>query len=174
MKYQELYDEYAFLLQERIEHIKTLSMLREGYISIKTISKKKYAYLQYRVDGKLLSEYICEENLPLIQNELKERSRILERLRFIGERLSKLEKAAGILDGNLYRKLVTLRRCATVEALPFEEREKSLAFANAMTALEGIPASMETEKNLRRWACGDYSFQESYKNIIRTYKLAEV
>ena len=51
---------------------------------------------------------------------------------------------------------------------------KSLAFGSAMTALEGIPTSEETENNLSRWANGDLSFQESYLNTLKAYHLAEV
>jgi serine protease inhibitor len=61
-----------------------------------------------------------------------------------------------------------------MEAMPLDERIKSLAFSNAMTALEGIPASVEIENNLSLWANGDFSFQESYLNTLRTYHLAEV
>jgi hypothetical protein len=70
--------------------------------------------------------------------------------------------------------LINLRRCAALEIMPFEEREKSLAFGSAMTALEGIPVSEATEKNLSRWASGDFSFQESYLNTLKAYRLSEV
>ena len=102
------------------------------------------------------------------------RAGILGNIREIDGRLEKIEAAANILNENLRRKLVTLRRCAAMEAMPLDVRAKSLAFGNAMTALEGIPASEETEKNLSRWANGDLSFQESYLNTLRTYHLSGV
>ena len=174
MEYQELYNEYASLLQDKTDRQKRLASLKDGYISNKTISGKKYAYLQYRIDGKLSSEYIREDHLPMIRAELDERASILENIRDIDGQLNKIEAAANILNDNLHRKLVTLRRCAAMEAMPSEERIKSLAFGSAMTALEGIPASEETEKNLSRWANGDLSFQESYLNTLRVYRLVEV
>jgi serine protease inhibitor len=61
-----------------------------------------------------------------------------------------------------------------MEAMPLDEREQSLAFSSAMAALEGIPASEETEKNLTLWANGEFGFQESYLNTLRAYHLAEV
>jgi len=126
------------------------------------------------VAGRLSSEYIREEQLPKIRAELDERARILERIREIDSRLEKIEAAANILDKNLRRKLITLRRCTAMDVMPFEKREESLAFGSAMTALEGIPASAETERNLSRWANGEFSFQESYLNTLRAYHLAEV
>jgi hypothetical protein len=174
MEYLELYGEYTSLLGEKTACQITLAALKEGYISTKTISGKKYAYLQYRKNGKLLSEYVKDEYLPQIRDELAQRDNFLERIREIDGRLGKIEAAAAILDSSLRRKLNILRRCAAMEAMTCAEREKSLAFGSAMTALEGIPASAETEKNLSLWASGDLSFQESYLNTLRAYHLAEV
>ena len=174
MEYQELYNEYASLLRDRAEYQSRLALLKEGYISTKTISGKKYSYLQYRVDGKLSSEYVKEEHLPGICSELDERADILDKIQVINGRLEKIESAADLLADGLRRRLVTLRRCAVMEALPIAERKKSLAFGNAMAALEGIPVSDETDKNLSRWANGDISFRESYLNTLRAYHLAEV
>ena len=173
MEYHELYNEYISLLSYKTDCLKRLTMLKDGYISNKNISGKKYAYLQYRVDGRLLSEYVKEEYLPEVRAELKNRANLIDRIRETDDRLGKIEAAAGILDSEFRRKLVTLRRCATMEVMPFEEREKSLAFGNAMTALEGIPVSEETERNLSLWANGNYSFQESFLNTLQAYNLAE-
>ena len=174
MQYQELYNEYASLLRDKTECQIKLALLKDGYISTKTISGKQYTYLQHRVGGKLSSEYVKEEQLSGVRAELDERVRILENIRETTLRLEKIEAAAAILDSGLSRKLITLRRCAVMETMPIEERKKSLAFGSAMTALEGIPASEETEKNLSRWANGDTSFQESYLNTLQAYHLAEV
>ena len=174
MGYQELYDEYASLLRYKAECRNNLALLKDGYISNKTISGKKYAYLQYRVDGKLVSEYVKDDHLPEVRAELDKRAASLSRINEIDDRLEKLEAAADILDKSLRRKLIMLRRCAAMETMAFEEREKSLAFGSAMTALEGIPTSKETEENLSRWAAGNYSFQESFQNTLRAYHLAEV
>ena len=173
MEYHELYKEYTSLLNDKTDCIKQLAVLKNGYISTKTISGKKYAYLQYRVDGKLMSEYVKDEYLQEVRAELKNRANLIERISETDDRLGKIEAAAGILDSEFRRKLVTLHRCAKMEALPFDERKKSLAFGRAMTALEGSPVSKETERNLSLWASGNYSFQESYLNTLRTYNLAE-
>ena len=174
MEYQELYNEYVSLLRDKTEHKNNLGLLKEGYISSKTISGKKYTYLQYRVNGKLLSEYVKDDYLPEVRAELDKRAKLLGRIHEIDRRLEKIEAAANILDSRLRRNLITLRRCAAMESMPFEERSRSLAFGSAMTALEGIPTSEETEKNLSRWATGDLSFQESFMSTLRAYHLAEV
>ena len=173
MEYQELYDEYASLLRDKTECQNSLAVLKNGYISTKTISGKKYTYLQYRVNGKLISKYVKDDCLPEVRAALDKRTVLLSRMNEIDGQLEKIESAVAILDENLLRKLIILRRCAVMETMSFEERGKSLAFGSAMTALEGIPASEETEKNLSRWATGDLSFQESFLNTLRAYHLAE-
>lgn len=173
MAYIELYNEYISLLKDKAECQTKLDTLKGGYISTKTISGKQYAYLQYRVDGKLLSEYIRKERLSCVCAELDERARTLDRIREIDERLNKIEAAARILNDSLYRELIAHRRCAAMETMPLEEREKSLDFSSAMTALEGITVSDETEKNLSRWANGHISFHESFLSTLRTYHLVE-
>jgi len=174
MEYNDIYNEYTSLLRNKAICLNRLTELKAGYISTKTISGKRYFYLQHRVEGKLLSEYIKEERLSAVEDELEKRSGMLARIKEIDSRLNKIEAAAAILDDGLRRKLITLRRCSLMEAMPFEERGKSLAFGIAMTALEGIPASAATESNLSRWANGEFSFRESYLNTLRTHHLAEV
>ena len=173
MEYQDLQNEYTSMLRDKTECQKNLALLKDGYISTKTISGKKYAYLQYRVNGKLFSEYIKDDYLPEVRAELDTRGALLNRIQEIDSRLEKLEAAADILDHSLRRKLIMLRRCAAMETMTIDERKKSLAFGSAMTALEGIPTRKETEENLSRWAAGDLSFQESFQNTLRTYHLVE-
>ena len=173
MIYPDLLNEYTYLLQDKTSCQSKLASLKDGYISTKIISGKKYAYLQYRAGGKLLSEYIKEDHLPAVRAELENRADLYKRISEIEERLGKIEAAAAILDAGLHRRFIALRRCAAMEAMPCREREKSLAFGSAMIALEGIPVSKESERNLSRWAAGDFSFQESYWNTLRTYHLTE-
>ncbi|MDR2713887.1 MAG: hypothetical protein LBB91_12330 [Clostridiales bacterium] len=173
MEYQELFNKYVYLLKDKENCHNKLALLKDGYISTKPISGKKYPYLQYRVDGKLLSEYIKDDSLLQVREELATRAALLEQIKEIDGQLRKLETAAAILDKSLSRKLITLGRCAIMEVMSLAEREKSLAFSSAMTALEGIPAGEDTEKNLALWARGETSFKESYLNTLRTHHLTE-
>jgi len=174
MDYSDLSNEYSSLLYEKATAQSALSVLRRGYISYKTISAKIYAYLQYRVNGKLVSEYIKNEKLHEVKEELRKRSDYILRIREIDERLARIEAAAGFLDDKLLRRLTMLRRCAVMEAIPAVEKRKSLDFSSAISALEGIPASSKTEANLLQWANGKMSFYESYIKTLQKYNLAEV
>ena len=174
MKYKELYNEYNSLLSRRNDYTKILSTLKEGYISIKMISGKQYSYLQKKVDGRISSKYIKEDMLPQVQAELQQRNDIEKEIDLINEQLDKLEIAAKVLDKSLYHKLIILRRCSLMDAMPVELRKKSLAFGNAMTALEGIPASEDTEMTLSSWAAGRHSFRDGYLQTLEKYHLIEV
>jgi hypothetical protein len=125
------------------------------------------------VNGKLISKYIRDDNLPKIRDELDKRAKLKSKTNEIDDKLDKIEAAASILDSSLRRYLATLRRCAAMEAMTLVERSKSLAFGGAMAALEGIRASEETEANLACWAIGDFSFQDSYLNTLRAYHLMD-
>ena len=174
MKYKELYNEYNSLLSQRSGYLQTASALKEGYISTKRISGKQYYYLQKKADGKLCSEYIKEDMLPQVKSELQKRDEIEKAIEKINEQLNRLETAANILDKTLCHKLIILRRCSVMDSLPVDMRKKSLEFGNAMTALEGIPASEDTEKKLSLWAEGQYSFKDSYLQTLSKYHLIEV
>jgi len=173
MKYQAIYDEYSVLLSEQNENFKALSALNNGYISKKQISGKQYFYLQKKVAGKVSSEYIREDLLPQVESELQKRATLEETIAQVDEKLSNLEAAAKVLDKALYRQLTVLRRCSLMDSLPVEERKKSLAFGNAMTALEGIPASENTEKSLSLWALGQRNFRDGYLQALRSHNLVE-
>ena len=65
-------------------------------------------------------------------------------------------------DGNQSRISFFLQQCAEMDAMPMEKRQEALSFAKAMTALEGLPAKEETEKNLQLWAKGEKRFVDFY------------
>jgi len=173
MAYIEVYDEYNTLINEKVKLQKRLSKLKKGYISTKTISNKKYPYLQDRIDGKLVSEYIREYQLHQVKDELDERTCAVVRINEIDNRLDKIEAAARFLDTGLHKKLIILRRCATMESLPLEKRAGALSFSHAITALEGIEVSPNIETELSDWSRGEFDFQESFLNTLQNYRLVE-
>lgn len=66
----------------KIESInEQLSKLPKGYISEKTIKNKKYFYLQYLDNGKLVSKYISKKELDKIKDGLKKRKDLEKELK---------------------------------------------------------------------------------------------
>lgn len=82
-----------------------------------------------------------------------------------------METAAKNFDRNQYRISFFLQQCAEMDALPIEKRKDALAFARAMTALEGLPAKEETEKNLQLWARGEKKFADFYIKSLKAYHI---
>ena len=173
MEYNDLYIKYDTLTREKTNCQIALREIKHGYISTKTISGKKYNYLQSRVSGKLVSKYIKSGQLRKVRDDLDKRAELLERVKEIDEQLEKIEYAAGVLDNSLRRSLLTLRRCTMMETITLEERKKSLSFSSAISALEGIPTSKATERDLAQWETGKLSFFESYQRTLRKYHLTE-
>ena len=174
MKYREIYEEYNSLLAQKTDCSNLLPALKEGYISVKTISGKKYSYLQKKSGGRINSEYIKEGMLAQIQSELQKRRETENQIEMINKELCRIETAVKTLDKSLYHKLIILKRCSLMDSMPVEMRQKSLEFGNAMTALEGIPASADTENRLSLWAAGRYSFKDAYLHALKKYRLMEI
>ena len=84
-----------------------------------------------------------------------------------------METAVKNFDSNQYRISFFLQQCAEMDALPIEKRKGALAFAKAMTALEGLPAKEETEKNLQLWAKGEKKFAEFYIKSLKDYHILD-
>lgn len=84
-----------------------------------------------------------------------------------------METAAKNFDRNQYRISFFLQQCAEMDALPIEKRKDALAFARAMTALEGLPAKEEMEKNLQLWARGEKKFADFYIKSLKAYQILD-
>ena len=173
MKYQEIYSEYIMFLRERTQIIWERCAMPKGNICKKNISGKDYYYLQYTSYGKKKTEYIREREVKDVNSKIVMREKLTRDLESIEKNLERLEKAAAILDENLSRTFYFLRQCADMDSLPLPKRTAALSFAGAMTALEGLPASQETDQNLKAWVEGKKSFAEFYIPALRKYNILE-
>ena len=171
MKYQELYNEYIELLERFSSLTMELQELPRGYICTKTISGKEYYYLQYTQFGKKKSEYIRETILSETKTMLERRDAINNELAFINQEMNRLETAVRILSPNLSQLFFYTKQCAQMDAMPIPKRSKAVSFSKAITDLEGLPASSETEENLLQWANGHKSFSDVYLPTLNRYQM---
>lgn len=174
MRYQELYNRYNEILNKKFNLQNRLNTLAEGYISTKTISGKQYYYLQKKTNGKLKSEYIKTELLENIESQLEVRKQTEKEINNINVELDKIEAASAILSLGLLQKIKILKQSSQMDILPLSSRKNALNFADAMTALEGIPASNDTNANLSKWADGLMSFKDIYMQTLEKYNMIEV
>ena len=173
MKYQEIYDEYTSLINRYSSVRLELQSSPKGSLVKKQISNKEYHYLQYSSRGKKKTEYIREQNVETVRLKLIQRENLRKEMEAIGADLLRLEQAARILDDKLSRMLYFLRQCADMDALPIAKRKEALAFASAMTSLEGVPAQAETDYNLKAWTLGKKAFADFYIPTLQKYGVME-
>lgn len=174
MKYRELYTEYTQLLAQETALQQEINRIPKGYLVTKKIDSKDYLYLQYNAQGKKKSEYVRKEDWTRVKAAIARRDPAKEEMEALRREQIRLERAARILDANLYRTFVFLKQCAEMDALPIEKRCDALSFARAMTALEGLSASDKTEQNLLLWAKGEKRFTDFYMKALQTYHVVEV
>lgn len=173
MRYIELLNEYKDLLVEDVRLRTQLQTIPRGYVTTKKIAGKDYFYLQYSVQGKKKSEYIREEDVQSVRYALAKREPLKAQVEDIRKNQLRLESAARILDGRLYRTFLFLKQCAEMDALPVAKRQEALLFADAMTALEGLCAKQETDWSLQQWARGEGSYMDIYMKALVQYRVVE-
>lgn len=62
-----------------------------------------------------------------------------------------------------------LRLSKGMDELSTEQRDKSISFANAMTALGGTPVSRETAADIAAWRNGTKSYLSVFLDTLRRY-----
>lgn len=113
------------------------------------------------------------EMLPTDGTESSRAGQLRKEITQIDARLEQLEQAAQILDVRMSRSFFFLRQCANMDALPLSKRPEVLAFANAMTALKGLPVSDEVNRGLDAWVSGKLKYKEVYLPFLQRYHVLE-
>lgn len=165
-------NEYKELLLQKNKIEQTLPSLPEGYISTKTIKEKQYYYLQNRVNGKITSKYLKENEVDTIKEEVELCKKYKAELPKIESRLKELEQAATLIDKSIARHLSLLKLSSGMDSLSSLQKECSVSFANALNAIEGVYASRTTQQNIDKWKTGDESFISIFKSTLNMYGFA--
>ncbi|MDI9470681.1 MAG: hypothetical protein QM296_10815 [Bacillota bacterium] len=162
-------NEYKGLLSRKSEIEQRLPFLPEGYISKKTIKGKQYYYLQNRVNGKITSKYIKENEIELIKEQIELCKKHKAELPKIEIRLKELEQAAKLIDKSIAGYLLMLKLSCGMDSLSIAQKERSISFADAMNAIEGIPVSKITQRNIDKWRAGNESFISIFQSTLKMY-----
>lgn len=165
-------DEYKELLLQKNEIEQVIPSLPKGYISTKTIKEKQYYYLQNRVNGKITSKYLKENEVDMIKQQVELCKKYNGELPKIEARLKELEQAAKLIDRNIARHLILLKLSCGMDSLSSMQKERSASFANALNAIEGIYASKSTQQNIDKWKVGDESFITIFQSTLNMYGFA--
>ncbi len=162
-------NEYNKLLSDLQDMKSQMDILAQGYISKKTIKGKQYFYLQNRINGKVLSKYIKEEDIQKISVELELSKKFKVEIPQLEERLLELEQAAKLLNKKLSRELMLLKLSFKMDFLTTEQKNKSISFANAMNAIEGVLVSDITETKIVDWKNGQKPFLTLFNETLTMY-----
>lgn len=161
--------EYKKILSQRSDIISLLEQLPDGYISEKTIHGTKQHYLQKRVGKKVIGKHISSSELSSVRLRLSKRESLKKELIAIEERLVSIEAASKLVSHNLYKRILLLKACAPMEKLSTDAKVRASSFAEAMNAIEGIPATSEMKSNINAWHAGEISFLSLYEATLKKY-----
>lgn len=162
-------NEYKELLLQKNKTEQTLPSLPVGYISTKTIKGKQYYYLQNRVNGKIISKYLKENEVSIIKEQVDLCKKYKAELPKIEARLKELEQAAKLIDRSIARNLIILKLSCGMDSLSSFQKERSVSFANALNAIEGVYASKTTQQNIDKWKTGEESFISIFQSTLNMY-----
>ncbi|MEG0292109.1 MAG: hypothetical protein RR420_07545 [Anaerovoracaceae bacterium] len=162
-------NEYQELLLKKKQIEEILPSLPDGYISMKTIKEKQYYYLQKRVGGKIVSKYLKENEVDIIKERVERRKKYKAELPNVEVRLKELEQAAKLIDKSIARQLTMLKLSCCMDSLSDAQKERSISFANALNAIEGVCASKTTKQNIDKWKNGDESFISIFQSTLNMY-----
>lgn len=164
--------EYKALLERKTLIEAELPTLPHGYISHKTINGKVYDYLQSKVSGKTVSEYLKGNDAERIGKQLSLRKQYEAELPELNKRLGELEQAARLIGNGLDRTLLLLKSSAGMDRLDAGQKERCISFADAMNAIEGVPVSSETAAGINEWRNGRASFLSVFEATLKRYGFA--
>lgn len=161
--------EYTALVKRKGEIVAALASLRRGYISRKTINGKKYRYLQIRANGKMVSIYLKSDEADRVAAELAERKTMEAELPKIVARMTELEQAAKLIGRGADRRLMLLNISMGMDAMDAEQKKRSISFADAMNAIEGVPVSEQTAKDIADWQNGKKTYLAVFETVLKRY-----
>lgn len=161
--------EYKNLLERKLKLETELQSLVRGYISKKTIKGNIYCYLQNRADGKLTSQYLKNEDVGTVTEQIARRKQYEAELPKLKARLSELEQAAELLGKNISRQLMLLKLSTGMDSLTADQKKQSTSFASAMNAVEGISVSEQTAQDIAAWQNGSKPFLLIFEATLKRY-----
>ncbi len=164
--------EYQKLIAKYNSNIENLKNAPQGYISKKNINGKVYCYLQKRVGGKVAGRYLKADEVSLVQKQIADAKTHKVKIALIVKRLEELETAAKLIDVNLNRQLSLTKLTNGLDNLPQEQKERSISFAGAMNAIEGVPASSKANIYIDEWKNGGRTYLSAFEDVLKMYGLS--
>ena len=110
-----------------------------------------------------------KDEVDRVYEQIRLRKQYEAELPKLNTRLSELEQATRLIGHGLDRRLLLLKLGAGMDKLSAEQKERCISFADAMNAIEGVPASEQTAKGLTDWQNGKMSYLSVFEATLRRY-----
>jgi len=162
-------NEYKKLLKIKHQIDSELSSLPRGSISRKVINGKTYCYLQFRESGRHTSHYLKSDEVDHVVKQLAVRKQLSTKLPDIESRLAELEKAAKIINKQIFRELQLLKLSFKMDSLQPDQKAECTAFARTMNAIEGVMISEATAQDVVAWQQGNKPFLSVFEAALQRY-----
>lgn len=89
-----LEEEHENLLRQLNHNIQEFEKMQKGSIRMKKINGRKYPYLQYKENGKVISKAIKKsEDIEVVKFKVKKRKQLKNKVREMKKEIVKIEKS---------------------------------------------------------------------------------
>ena len=113
--------------------------------------------------------YLKKDEVDRVSEQLRLRKQYEAELPKVNSRLSELEQAARLIGHGLDRRLLLQKLGAGMDMLSADQKGRCISFADAMNAIEGVPASAQTSTGLADWQAGKTSYLSVFEATLRRY-----
>ena len=115
-------------------------------------------------------ELLFERNeIDMIKQQVELSKKYKSRLHKIEARLKELEQATKLINRKTARHLTLLKLSCGMDSLNSIQKERSVSFANALNAIEGINTSEAMQLNIDKWKVGEKSFFDIFQEALNMY-----
>lgn len=83
----------------------------------------------------------------------------------------KLKKVSKIIGEETDRLIIILKLSSGMDNLEREEREESFKFTDAVTRMEGVPASDQLDMEIEKWIRGEAPYLSLFFETLKKYNL---
>lgn len=166
---QDIIQEYRALTTKKAAISAQLRTLPKGYISKKNINGKEYYYQQYRIGSRIFSHFIKMEDVDTLSEKIALRKQLEKEKKTVSVRIRELEKASSIIDYSMYQRILRIKLVEAMDTLPMDQKERSLSFSEAMTAVEGVPVSEKVRQQQIAWKNGEITFDSLLVETLTHY-----
>ncbi len=110
------------------------------------------------------------------ENTIKGKQRTIEKREILSSELIdistcllQLEQEAKTKDNNVFCRLMVHKMCMGMDELSLEDKSRCISFGDAMSSIEGVPISEQTQNDLNSWKNGKMKYISVFEKTLKRY-----